>query len=112
MLVSLKGVGQEQKGVGISAYDDADEPEYPYALRIYLDDAILKALGITDVLDAGAVLTLNALVEVHSSEVEDVKAGSGTKTTHEVCLQITDAELVEHSDDNERQTKALYGGTG
>ena len=78
---------------------EADTPEYPYGLRINLDDDSLKKLGITELPEVGTTMTLQAQVEVVSVSQHESDNGKH----RDMSLQITDMEL-----DAPRDAKNLY----
>lgn len=67
----------------------SDEPEYPYGLRISLDEESLKKLGIGEMPEVGTTMALQAKVEVVAvSQYEHKDDVSRT-----LVLQITDMAL-------------------
>lgn len=66
---------------------NADKPEYPYGLRLCLDNDTLKKLGITKVSAVGSKMKLNALVEVCSTSAYETKENG--------MMQTMDLQIVE-----------------
>jgi hypothetical protein len=84
---------------------DIDTSEYPYGLKLHLDNDSLKKLGIEKLPEVGAVMTLTAKVEVadiSSSEGQDGEVHRG------VGLQITEMELSS-SKEKKDIGEELYG---
>lgn len=78
------------------ASDSMDAPEYPYGLRIVLDNEILEKLGITALPEVGERMHLVAHVTVRSvSEYEH----QGEGLLRSVELQITDMTVGEPPND-------------
>ncbi len=67
-----------------------DTPEYPYGLRIDLNNESLEKLGIADLPKVGEKMTVLAKVEVRSSSQSSYKEGEDRKN---VSLQITDMSV-------------------
>jgi hypothetical protein len=61
-------------------------PEYPYGLRIRLEEDQIKALGLTELPETGASVTLSAQGEISSTSAYD-DAKRGVQRTIEI--QIT-----------------------
>lgn len=72
---------------------EADTPEYPYGLRINMDDDSLKKLGITELPEVGTTMTLQARVEVVSVSQHESDNGKH----RDMSLQITDMALEASS---------------
>lgn len=69
---------------------NASLPEYPYGLRLCLDDKALKMLGIAKVPEVGSKMKLNAVVEVCSTSAYETKESGLCQS---MDLQITDMSL-------------------
>ena len=101
--------------VSMKVDDDSDQIEYkpnPYGhgLELYLNDDQCEALGITEPLRAGSVVTIKAMAKVITfTENADVD-GDGDGTDFSMCLQITDMEIGKNNGtSNSEIAKALYG---
>lgn len=94
---------QSRKGETLLAETEASEqPEYPYGLRIHLDQESLAKLGITEMPEVGKTFTLQAHVQVVSvSQYENDEGKS-----REMGLQITDMDLKQEG--GESDAKSLY----
>jgi hypothetical protein len=80
-----------------------DQPDYPYGLRISLEDQGLTALGVNDLPKIGADFMITARVKVcGASENPSEAAGQGRRLE----LQITDLEL---HDDKEKSDDTVAG---
>lgn len=86
----MKLSAAEAKSMTGCVPDSSDGPAYPYGLTIYLDNATLAKLGITDLPDLGTKLTLHAEVEVTSNSQRQTQDGK----TVNMDLQITGMELT------------------
>lgn len=65
---------------------EGDDPRYPYGLRLHLDEAQVKALGLTELPKAGVSITLEAKGDVCSTgETQMQKEG----TERSLDIQIT-----------------------
>lgn len=67
----------------------ADLPEYPYGLRLCLDNDTLKKLGINKVPAVGSKMKLMAMVEVCSTSAYETKENG--------MMQTMDLQIVEMS---------------
>lgn len=83
-----------------------DAPEYPYGLRISLDDDALEKLGITQLPAVGSKMQLSATVEVCSTSAYSTQEGEAETS---VSLQITAMELGAAQQSSNAATM-LYGG--
>jgi hypothetical protein len=101
-LTSMKLSADEAKEMDSCVPTDGG-PAYPYGLAIYLNDEVLKKLGMSTMPDVGTKLTLQAVVEVTGNSQRQTQEG---KT---VCmdLQITDMELTAPAGD---QAQRMYPG--
>ena len=82
--------------------DISDDEEYPWGLRINLDDESMEKLGI-DLKDVGDVCVFSA-----TAVVTNVSQSAGDNGEHkDMSLQITDMEIkpIEEADTAEQ----LYG---
>lgn len=66
------------------------EPEYPYGLKISLQNESLKKLGLKELPEVGKKMMLHAMVECCAVSKYDSKEGGEVKSLE---LQITDMEL-------------------
>lgn len=83
----------------------SDTPEYPYGLKIHLDNECLKRLALEELPEIGEEMMLVAKVQVtdvHQSE----RQGEGPYMS--VGLQITDMELSEAKE--EKDTSSVFYG--
>jgi hypothetical protein len=79
----------------------SDEPEYPYGLRISLNEAQLAALGMGDLPKIGAQFMIEARVVVCGASLEPSdRNGQGRRLE----LQITELDL---KDDEEKSDAKL-----
>jgi hypothetical protein len=67
-----------------------DGPQYPYGLRLCLDNDVIKALGFKDLPEVGQVMDLKAKVEVCSTNESESKE-YGLKMYMD--LQIVEMEI-------------------
>lgn len=66
-------------------------PEYPYGLRIHLEQPELAKLGITELPAPGEPYELHAVAVVESVSAHDSQEGKPSRT---LSLQITDLAVV------------------
>ncbi|WP_138651730.1 capsid staple protein [Pseudoxanthomonas sp. X-1] len=86
-LVSMKKTDEEEKKEASSeCCGDYKEPDYPWGLRVRLEDEQLEALGIGSMPPVGAPMELQALAKVISVSEEQVEG----KPKRCLELQITD----------------------
>jgi hypothetical protein len=83
-----------------------DAPEYPYGLRISLDDDALEKLGLTQLPAVGTKMQLSATVEVCSTSAYSTQEGESEAS---VSLQITAMELGS-AQQSTSAASMLYGG--
>lgn len=83
-----------------------DAPQYPWGLKITLDDDALKKLGLTQLPAVGAKLQLSATVEVCSTSAYSTQEGEAETS---VSLQITAMEL-SGGQQSSSAASMLYGG--
>lgn len=94
-MINMKS--NEKQSATLLSEAQSNEPDYPYGLRISLDEESLKKLGITDLPEVGQAMTLQARVEVVSvSQYEHTEGKS-----RDMSLQITDMAL--DTPDNKQQ---------
>jgi len=92
-LVSMKTAPSEEaadKGSECCA-GEYKEPDYPWGLRLRLEDDQLKALGLASLPPVGAPMELHALARVISVSEEQVDG----KAKRCMELQVTDLGLPE-----------------
>lgn len=106
-LVSMKMSKEEAKEYSGGASLAKDVPEYPYGLRLDLDDDALEKLGITGLPEVGKSLQMLAIVEV--CNVSSYKSFDG-ENEKRVCFQITDMGLGSVPSDKETSEKLYNGG--
>ena len=84
----------------------ADAPQYPWGLKLNLDDDALEKLGLTTMPAVGTKMQLAATVEVCSTSSYSDQKGEAESS---VSLQITAMELgaAQQSSD---AASMLYGG--
>lgn len=83
----------------------AEQQQYPYGLRIDLNEDSLESLGMVTMPQVGQKMIVTARVEVCSvSEY----ANQGGDKNQSVCLQITDMDLAPDKEKQDVQKK-LYG---
>jgi hypothetical protein len=103
-MINMKMSREEAKEYNtIEANHDA--PEYPYGLRIDLNDDSLEKLGITALPKVGTEMTMTCKVTVTSVSAYDRQGGEAEQS---VCLQITDMELGAGKTQSDAAT-SLYG---
>lgn len=83
-----------------------EAPKYPYGLRLYLDDEVVKKLGISELPSIDQTMMVVARVKVVGVS-SDKQYGDIQKDC--IQLQITDMELKGDSEAKSREDK-LYGG--
>lgn len=97
-LVDMKNVGSNAGEIACAT------PDYPYGLKLYLNDAILDKLGIEDLPALGAEMTITAKVRV--TAVSSREAGDDADQNME--LQIT-AMSLDGKKDPGKLVKEMYG---
>ena len=80
------------------------EPEYPFGLRLWLDDKSLKKLGLKDLPEVGKEFGVEARAKV--AEVSESASESSEERRME--LQITDLNLV---DPDASRAERLFSGS-
>lgn len=83
---------------------DSEEPEFPWGLRVDLDNESLDKLGIKDLPKVGEKMTLVAKVEVIRVSESDSVSGEPRR---DMELQITDMELAP--EDTRSPGEIFYG---
>lgn len=104
-MISMKNDAKEEKKDYATVCAPCDDSEYPYCLKLYLNEETIGKLGIKNMPEVGTYLTLNAAVEVVGVSMREVKDG---KTDRCIDLQITDMAL-EPYEEKKSATKTLYG---
>lgn len=100
---NMKMSKEEAKEYGYNGSIAMDAPQYPYGLRIDLDDQSLEKLGIDKLPEVGSTMMIVARVEVQSvSSNKDYKG----EPEQRLGLQITDMELAADKPD---KAKEIYG---
>ena len=79
------------------------QDEYPYGLRICLDDDSMEKLGLSGTFEIGKKLRLNAVVEVVSSSKRETDEGP----EFNMDLQIVEMELNSENTNSDRANR-LY----
>lgn len=107
-LVSMKNTPAEAKAEVSPAADGG--PEYPYGLRLDLNDDALKKLGITSLPEVGTPLVLQARAQVCSTSAYDSQEGGASRC---IGVQITDLAIAP-APQPERQVTPdeFYAGMG
>lgn len=95
----VKDVGFSNKGINDNNSDDVDQ--YPYQLRLYLNDDILQKLGVNEMPPFGASLDIIGKCKVIGITAYD----DGPS----LVLQITDMSLGKPKEDKPT-SEVLYGG--
>lgn len=103
-LVSMKLTKAEAKAEASIEYKP---PEYPYGLKIDLDNDALEKLGIAQLPEIGTPMTVTARCEVCS--VSAYESQGQDKKQRNLQLQITDLGLSPATSTQEETANALYG---
>lgn len=92
---SMKNMKKGMKDMGGAevSMPEYKEPEYPYGLKISLQNESLKKLGIKEMPEVGQKMMVHAMCEVCSVSKYDSKEGGEVKSME---LQITDMELMKN----------------
>jgi hypothetical protein len=93
-MISMKLSKAEAKTMLGCCPEDSDSsgPKYPYGLTMYLNESILKKLGMGELPEVGAKMNLAAICVVTGTSSRQDQDGS----THQcIDIQITDMELAE-----------------
>jgi len=80
----------------------AEPSEYPHNLKIYLEDAQLKAMGIKELPEVGAEMLMHAKVYVCSKTEHEGEAGENYCMTIQITEMVLDAPKKSAS-------SAIYG---
>lgn len=86
------------------AYEDMDEPAYPYGLCITLDAEQLNKLGITALPEVGGQMMIKAKAYVKSTSAYETQGGQDMS----MKLQITDIDLSGIERDKDA-AEGMYG---
>lgn len=86
-----------------------DAPAYPWGLRLELNDESMKKLGMEELPDVGATLTLHAKVKVERVSQNDSAEGGKRQ---DMSLQITDMSLSGSDDEETSTEEKLYKTDG
>ena len=82
-------------------------PRYPYGLCLYLDKDSMEKLGITDLPEVGASISIIARADVTSISARKSQGGEDSKS---IDLQITDLSIGGAGPDlMTKSAKMLYG---
>lgn len=104
-LVDMKNTPAERKLEATPSVQPKG-PEYPWGLRLTLNNESLKKLGLTDNPKMGTVLHVDAVVEVCS--VSSYEADSPKGESRSVDLQVTSMAIASADDDG--AADKLYAG--
>lgn len=102
-MVNMKGTG-DAPGMAVA---EGPEDEYPWGLRIHIEDEQLEKLGIDMMPDPGAKRMMMARVEIVSTDVHN-RDGEKHRS---MSLQITDMKLGDE-DVRDSAAETLYGSGG
>lgn len=106
MPVDMKVSASERKGAERIA---SSEEEYPWGLRLHLDDPSLKKLNMESLPAVGDEFMVIAKAKVNS--ISENESEGEDKSRH-LSLQIVEMDLASYSDDDENGEKRinrLYG---
>lgn len=107
-MTSMKMSAEEAKEYGPSVM--ADAPQYPYGLRLDLNNESLEKLGIDEMPAIGSKKMIYAMAEVVSVSANESKDGPPHRS---VGLQITDMSCKSSGDAQAKPKRdpsdALYG---
>ena len=106
-LKNMKMSADEQREYGPTTLAP-DRPEYPYGLRLNLDDDGLAKLGLTDLPEPGTVMHIMA----HCTVVRRSESSDEQGKDKNLELQITDMAvgMASGMTDDERLGKKVYDG--
>lgn len=82
-------------------------PEYPWGLRVNLDNDALEKLGLTTLPKVGTAMVLHANVEVYSVSEHEAQEGGPHRSLE---LQITELALGTERSTEEKAAR-LYSGS-
>lgn len=101
-MIDMKVSEADKKESAQEMESELNAPNYPYGLRIYIDDDSYKKLGLKDC-QVGEKLSLSAICEVMSVSAENVK---GDEKEISISLQLKEMELVQN---NKSDADVIYG---
>lgn len=104
-LISMRKSATERQAESKPSALVYDVPEYPYQLRIYLDDEVMAKLDM-ELPAVGTQLVLVARADVCSVSLSDDKEGGPRKS---MAIQITAMRLEPVKEEKSLADK-LYGG--
>jgi len=85
---------------------EIQKEEYPYGLRLNLDNDSLKKLGITTLPEVGSYMILMAKIEVLS--ISENQHEGDEELRRDISIQITDMELAPEKP-KPSMSETLYG---
>lgn len=94
------------------AITEPEGPQYPYGLRVRLDNDTIEKLGLKKLPKVGDVRSLGARVKVASVSENEYDGPDGKRKHRDVELQITDMGLDGDDDDGENAESKLYAEKG
>lgn len=109
MLKDMAYTKAEAKEEVVEEAGGGELPKYPWCLTLYLNDEVLKKLGMDTMPAIGADLLLTARVQVTGTST---RQNLDSEPENCVDLQITAMDLSKSMTADERMTKAagkLYG---
>lgn len=88
---------------------EIEQPKYPYGTSIYLDEMVMKKLGMENLPEVGSEMTLMAKVKVVSVSERERLGGEKCKN---VDLQITEMEFgaPQATRTDTERANTLYSG--
>lgn len=109
-MIDMKNTEKPKGGTMLSPVE-ADTPEYPYGLRLSLEEADLQKLGMTGSPELDSEFKLTALVCVVSVSQHESEGSDGKKRS--LSLQIERMELTPAAEEDNEPTPAgkLYRPT-
>ncbi|MDY7579361.1 hypothetical protein RGU70_13665 [Herbaspirillum sp. RTI4] len=105
-MIDMKMSAEEAKEQTAPSESSESESQYPYGLRVSLDDDALEKLGLTSLPAVGSKISFNAVAEVcgTSSYAQD-----GGEAETSLSLQITGMEVTSSAQTTTDAANALYG---
>jgi hypothetical protein len=104
-LISLKQEGDAE-------YAKPTSYAYGYGTEISLDGEQCEALGITSIMNAGQMVTIQAKgVVTRASEEIEASDDSGGKDIY-LCIQLTDIEVRQNGEPNSAKAASMLYGPG
>lgn len=97
-MVNMKVEAEKPKPETMAIGARETGPAYPYGLRLYLCESDLQKLGITELPEIGATMTIQAKVEVTSLSSNENKLYGESRSME---LQITDLALGSKAESKE-----------